>query len=134
MECRQAVMDFPWMDDESHIKGNIEAWRASFPCARAVNVSGRGDIVDADFVHIQRDVRLQTVKMRGCGVLVQVLAFVHLREIHTLNMSGCRQATNTDAAFMHLRGIHTLNIEDCNQMNITTKLPSNICVESTQLT
>ena len=56
-ECRQAVMDFPWMDmrfsTDSHIKGSIKAWRAAFPV-----VSNRKDIVDADFgdadfVHIR---------------------------------------------------------------------------------
>ena len=41
VECRIAIMDFAWMDDKSHIKGNIEAWRAAFPVARAVNVSER---------------------------------------------------------------------------------------------
>ena len=39
VECRQAVMDFPWMDAESRIKGSVKKWRAAFPCARGVNVS-----------------------------------------------------------------------------------------------
>ena len=37
VECRNAVMDFPWMDDKSIITGSVEAWRAAFPVARAVN-------------------------------------------------------------------------------------------------
>ena len=37
-------------------------------------------------------------------------AFVHLRGIHTLNMSESNQSTITDAAFVHLRWIHTLKI------------------------
>jgi hypothetical protein len=90
VECRKAVMEFPWMDDESNIKGNIEAWRASFPCARAVNISGRRDLVDADFVHIRGDARVR---------------------LHTVNMSGCYKVT--DAALVHLRGIHTLDIRYC---------------------
>jgi hypothetical protein len=68
VECRQAVMDFPWMDAESQISGSVKAWRAAFPCARAVNVSKRNNIVDADFVHIRGDawVRLHTVNMGYC--------------------------------------------------------------------
>ena len=34
-------------------------------------------------------------------------------------MTGCDQATITDAAFAHLKGIHTLNIRDCNGSLIT---------------
>ena len=119
-ECRQAVMDFPWMDAESRIKGSVKKWRAAFPVARAVNVGGRQDIVDADFVHIRGDarVRLHTVIMWGCTRVTDA-AFVHLRGIHTLNMRGCNQATITDSAFIHLRGIHTLWMGGCNQATIT---------------
>jgi hypothetical protein len=42
-----------------------------------------------------------------------------LRGIHTLDMSGCDQASITDAAFAHLRGIHTLNMSRCWQDTIT---------------
>ena len=120
VECRQAVMDFPWMDAKSRIRGNVEAWRAAFPYARAVNVSHRNDIVDADFVHIRGDarVRLYSVKISGCHKVTDK-AFVHLRGIHMLDMSGCYQATITDAAFVHLLGIHTLNMSECNQAAIT---------------
>jgi hypothetical protein len=121
-ECRQAVMDFPWMDAsyESRVSGSVRAWRAAFPVARAVNVWNRSDIVDADFVHIRGDarVRLHTVNMMHCKRVTDA-AFVHLRGIHTLNMIGCKQATITDAAFVHLRGIHTLNMSSCNQVTIT---------------
>ena len=119
-ECRQAIMDFPWMDSTSKIKGSIEKWRASFPVARAVNVSERKDIVDADFVHIRGDARarLHTVDMNRCKAVTDA-AFVYLRGIHTLNMFGCNQMTITDAAFVHLRGIHTLSMGACNQETIT---------------
>ena len=65
MECRKAAMDFPWLDDNSRIRGSVQAWRAAFLCARAVNVSLRNDIIDSNFVHIRGDarVRLQTVDM-----------------------------------------------------------------------
>ena len=43
------------MDSESDIKGSLEAWLAAFPAARAVNVSGCGDIDDSDFIHIRVD-------------------------------------------------------------------------------
>jgi hypothetical protein len=149
VECRQAVMDFPWMDAKSHIKGSVKAWRAAFPVARAINVSKRNDIVDADFVHIRGDARarLHTVNMRNCGSVTDAAflhlrgihtldmsndweynmgyekitdaAFVHLRGIHSLDMSDCSQITITDAAFVHLRGIHTLNMRFCRQDTIT---------------
>ena len=97
VECRKAVMDFPWMDEKSHIKGSVRAWRAAFPVARALNVSQRYDIVDADFVHIRGDarVRLHTVYMWECNRVTDA-AFVHLRGIHTLEMWGCNQVTITD--------------------------------------
>jgi len=120
VEFRQAIMDFPWMDEESKIKGSVKAWRASFPVARAVNVNERQDIVDADFVHIRGDarVRLHTVNMRSCKSVTDA-AFVHLSGIHELSMMGCNQETISDAAFVHLCGIHELDIEGCNQMTIT---------------
>ena len=119
VELRQAIMDFPWMDDKSKIKGSVEAWRASFPCARAVNVKGR-NIVDADFVHIRGDarVRLHTLDMRNCWRVTDA-AFVHLRGIQKLYMNHCNQVTIRDAAFVHLRGIHILYMANCNQATIT---------------
>jgi hypothetical protein len=120
VECRQAVMDFPWMDDESKIKGSVKRWREAFPVARAVNVSERSDIVDADFVHIRGGarVRLHTVNMRYCYSVTDA-AFVYLRGIYTLKMRGCYQETITNAAFVQLRGIHTLDISHCHQLTIT---------------
>ena len=44
---------------------------------------------------------------------------MHLRGVHTLDMSCCSQPTITDAAFAHLRGIHTLSMSYCNQATIT---------------
>ena len=35
-------------------------------------------------------------------------AFIHLKGIHTLNMSDCKQIT--DKAFVHLKGIHTFEM------------------------
>ena len=77
-ECRQAVMDFPWMDAMSQIKGSVKAWRAAFPCARAVNVLVRDDIVDADFVHFRGDARVRPciVRMAECKSVIDA-AFVH---------------------------------------------------------
>ena len=120
VEFRQAIMEFPWMDLESEIKGSIKAWRAAFPVARALSVEGRQDIVDADFVHIRGDarVRLHTLDIRGCKSVTDA-AFIHLRGIQKLYMSGCDQETITDAAFVHLRGIHELYMNKCNQATIT---------------
>ena len=144
VECRKAVMDFPWMDKNSKIKGSVRAWRAAFPYARAVNVTNRDNLVDEDFVHIRGDarVRLHTVRMRRCTrvtdaafvylrgihtldmsrcsqIMITDAAFVHLRGIQRLDMSKCFQATITDAAFVHLRGIYSLDLGDCNQATIT---------------
>jgi hypothetical protein len=115
-ECRQAVMDFPWMDANSNIRGNMKAWRAAFPVARAVNVSERQDIVDADFVHIRGDarVRLHTVRMIFCHNVTDA-AFVHLRGIHTLDMIMCTQETNTPLAIAHLVGIVKLDHFRCHR-------------------
>ena len=140
VEFREAVIDFPWMDAKSVIKGSVEAWRAAFPAARAVNVSemnkdGKADdfpvgrrkhIVDADFVHIRGDARAQlhTVNMTLC-LTVTDAAFVHLRGIDTLSMWGCNQATITDAAFVHLTGIQSLSMTGCRQ--ITDAAFKNLC-------
>ena len=115
VEFREAVMDFPWMDEESVFKGSVRARRAAFPAARAVNVSGRADIVDSDFVHIRGDARarLHTVNMSVCQRVTDV-AFVHLRGIQELNVEDCNQLTITDVAYAHLRRIKELNMEDCN--------------------
>ena len=121
VEFREAVMDFPWMDAESKITGSVKAWRAAFPAARAVNVSGRADIVDSDFLHIRgfaRHARLHTVNMEQCSGVTDA-AFVHLRGVKMLDMSWCRQETITDAAFVHLHGIHALNMGGCQQATIT---------------
>ena len=103
------------MDAKSIIKGSVKAWRAAFPCARAVNVSDRRDIVDEDFVHIRGDkrVRLHTLNMSNCQCeevtsLITDAAFENLRGIHTLDMSYCYQRTITDAAIAQLHGIHTI--------------------------
>ena len=120
VECRKAVMDFPWLDIDSRIKGSVSAWRTAFPVARAVNVSYRYDLDDADFAHIRGDarVRLHSVNMDGCRAVTDA-AFIHLRGINTLYMYSCNQETITDAAFVHLRGIHKLNMSRCNQATIT---------------
>ena len=105
------------MDSKSRIRGGVEAWRKSFPYARAVNVSRRNDIIDADFVHIRGDarVRLHTVSMAQCSSVTNE-AFEHLRGIHTLDMAVCYQDTITDAAFVHLSG---LNVMLCREVCVT---------------
>ena len=119
-EFRETVMDFPWMDANSWMSGNVQAWRMAFPRARAVNVSGRDDLFDSDFVYIRGDARacLHTLDMSRCRRVTDA-AFVHLRGIQELYMNDCDQATITDAAFVHLRGIHSLNMWGCNQETIT---------------
>ena len=116
VECRQAVMDFPWMDAVSRITGSVKAWRAAFPCARAVNVSRRRDIVDADFVHIRGDarVRLHTVNMSYITttppLMITDAALVYLRGIHTLDMSYSYDLLLIQCFSETIGVIHTLNI------------------------
>ena len=115
-ECQQAVKDFPWMDAVSKVTGSVKKWRAAFPCARAIEISHRMDIVDADFVHIRGDerVRLHTVIMRQC-LMVSDAALIYLRGIHTLNILACWQFS--DASFANLRGLHTLFMQGCIQLS-----------------
>ena len=119
-EFREAVMDFPWMDANSIIKSIVEAWCEVFPAVRAVTVSKRLDIVNADFVHIHgvARARLHTVNIWECSWVTDA-AFVHLRGIQFLDMKRCKQVTITNADFMHLRGIHKLIMWGCNQATST---------------
>ena len=71
------------MDEESHIKGSVKAWRAAFPAASAVNVRWREDVVDADLRFM--------CAAANCDD--GTLTFVHLRVIYTLGMSDCNQKT-----------------------------------------
>ena len=58
--------------------------------------------------------------MRWCSQAgITDAAFVHLKGIHTLDMSWYHQGGITDAAFAHLAGIYALNMSKCDQMTIT---------------
>jgi hypothetical protein len=126
--CREflaAMSEQPWKDRDTVIKGSIAAWRACFPRARRAKVQ-RWDwllarrlrtapVVDADFVHFEG---LQELYMAGCQDVTDA-AFVHLRDIHTLNMTFCGQQIITDATFAHLAGIQRLSMWACCQPTIT---------------
>lgn len=121
------------------IRSSLEAWRKANPRAEALNVRGRIDLKDADFVHVRGIKKLNiaecrqltdaafehfeglhTLILNGCNQrAITDAAFRHLKGIHTLVMRGCNQDTITDAAFEHLRGIHTLNLNWCHQRTIT---------------
>ena len=126
--CREflaAVSEHQWEDRGTVIKGSIAAWRACFPHARCANVQKwvKGDgpnqraapVVDADFVHFEG---LRELYMACCGDVTDA-AFLRLRGVHTLDMSGCNQVAITDAAFAHLVGIQRLSIWACRQATIT---------------
>ena len=72
-EARDAVAAYPW-EEEMRVRGSLRAWRSCFPRATRVDISGRRDLVDADFVH--------------------------LAGMRRVNMSGCNQETITDGAFV----------------------------------
>jgi hypothetical protein len=126
--CREflaAVSEHPWEDSDTVIQGSIAAWRACFPHARCANVCEWDDdeeaetraapVVDADLVHFEG---LRELYMAGCRDLTDA-ACVHLRGIHTLDMTMFDQLAITDAAFAHLVGIQRLSIRHCDQANIT---------------
>jgi hypothetical protein len=130
-ELRDAVRAFPWADAETRLTGSLAAWRAAFPAARAANVSRRKDLRDADFVHLRG---IHTLDMSFCfQATITDGAFVHLRGIHTLDMSNCNQATITDGAFAHLRGVHTLTMRSSTSLPAWTPC-SRTCAASTRST
>ena len=124
--CREflaAVSEHPWEDRDTVIQGSIAAWRACFPHACCANVQKlnwlggvkrASPVVDADFVHFEG---LRELFMAGCRDVTDA-AVVHLRGIHTLDLSHCDQLTITDAAFAHLAGIQRLSIRACRQGTI----------------
>ena len=122
VEASEAVAGAPWADAETRIKRHVGKWRASFPRARAANVSveagaSTNDFTDADFAHLAG---VHTLDMSRCNqATITDGAFAHLAGVHTLNMSGCRQWTITDGAFAHLAGVHTLDMSWCRQATIT---------------
>ena len=125
--CREflaAVTEHPWEDMGTVIQGSVAAWRACFPHARCARVR-KGDADDGDEIRaapvVDADLHfegLRELNMADCRDVTDA-AFVHLRGIHTLDMSWCDQATITDAAFAHLVGIQSLNMQGCEQATIT---------------
>jgi hypothetical protein len=92
-EFWEAIASAPRADERARIK-NVGRRRTFFPRARKVSISMVRSIVDADCAYFEG--------------------------IHTLSMSGCRQAGITDAAFAHLKGIYyTLEMWGCDQAGIT---------------
>jgi hypothetical protein len=115
--ARESVAECRWADKKTRIAGSIAAWRACFPAAVAANVCDKMNLCDADFVHLRG---IHTLDMSWCRQpSITDAAFVHLRGIHTLDMGNCSQPSITDAAFVHLRGIHTLDMSGCGQPSIT---------------
>lgn len=104
------------------IWSSLAAWRKANPSAEAVNLNGRTDIPDEDFVHLRG---IKKLGISNCTKLSDA-AFQYLEGIHTLYMNGCNQTTITDAAFVHLKGIHTLHMRGCNQNTITDAAFANL--------
>jgi len=153
----------PWGDEKTPIgryrndKGQYEdipvgeslrLWRECFPNARAANVSGRSDLVDADFAYLSgvsvvnisqhprtrgspysrasfSDIGFQN--LRGVRKLIMIYAdmsrvtdrgFESLRGVEELDMYGCEYPGITGQALVNLRGIRKLNILQCNWPHI----------------
>ena len=47
--------------------------------------------------------------------------FEYFKNLHTLDMSYCKQTTITDKAFLNLKNLHTLDMSNCDQTTITDK-------------
>ena len=108
--CRDGVAAYAWADKRAHIR-HVARWRAAFPAARAAVCCFR--LCDADFVHLRG---VHTLDISFCYGVTDA-AFAHLAGIHTLIMERCSGIT--DAAFAHLAGIHTLDMSKCSQETIT---------------
>jgi hypothetical protein len=50
---REAVASYRWADAGTRISGRLSSWRSCFPRAVAANISGRRDLADAAFVHLE---------------------------------------------------------------------------------
>ena len=105
--CCADVAAARWLDAETRIMGSLAAWRASFPGARAANVSERYDLRDAEFALLAG---VKTLIMRGRHKITDA-GLAHLTGIHTLDMHAC--VGITDAGLAHLTGIHTLDMREC---------------------
>ena len=104
-EARDEVSAYPWDDAGAYdaasrewvggtrIAGSLALWRACFPHAISADVHDRGDLVDADFVHLRGVRRLNMMRCSGDTDD----AFVHLRGIHTLEVGGCSAAVRAAA-------------------------------------
>ena len=139
---KEAVGRAPINDVTKIVKGSLSGWRRSFPNAKAINISDRDDLTNADFVHLKG---LETVIMDWCSLAsvtneafenlkgIKMLsmklstnnqhitdaAFEHLKGIRNLNIYRCTELGITDEAFEHLKGIHTLDMSVCDQEGIT---------------
>jgi hypothetical protein len=109
-QCCADVAAARWLDAKTRIDGSLGAWRTCFPGARAASVVNRGNLTDADFVHLAG---VTTLNMWMCTGITDA-GLVHLRGIHTLDMSSCRGIT--DAGLVHLRGIHALGMRGCDEI------------------
>ena len=114
-EALAAVRDFHWSDARTSIRGALPLWRASFPHARAANVSGRSDLTDDDMSSLAG---VSAVFAMSCVGLTDA-GFSHLAACRTLDMSHCNQNGITNAAFAALSGVRALNMSGCNQAGIT---------------
>ena len=133
----------------------LTEFRNMFPLAIGVNLSGRKDLTDGEFIanilpkynpKSKRE-RILRINIYDCYCKNLDEAFVPLNGlIHTLNMSWCCKITDaafahlhgirklymswcrniTDAAFVHLRGVHTLDMSFYDQASITDATFANL--------
>jgi hypothetical protein len=111
-EMRDAVAAHAWADARTVIRGRLALWRACFPRAAAANVSGRGDLGDADLA-LLCGVRTLDVSYCWQRVIMAVpLAHPHLRGMAPANSQG--PGGPSEAAFARLGGVRHLRMRGCN--------------------
>jgi hypothetical protein len=109
--ARDNVEQVREVDYSKPLHYSIEQFFTLFPNAISINLSGRDDITDADFVHLGQ---IQHLNISGCKNITDA-AFEHLPRLKSLNIS---QTKITDATLLKYKNsLESLNIDYCN--NIT---------------
>ena len=109
--ARDNVEQVREVDYSKPLHYSIQQFFTLFPNAISINLYGREDITDADFVHLGQ---IQHLNISGCKNITDE-AFIHLPRLKSLNIS---HTTITDATLLKYKNsLESLNIDYCH--NIT---------------
>ena len=105
--ARDNVEQVREVDYSKPLRYSIEKFFTLFPNAISINLSGRDDITDADFVHLGQ---IQHLNITGCKNITDA-AFEHLPRLKSLYMSYTKI---TDATLLKYKNsLESLNIDYC---------------------